>query len=143
MVIHNPFRLIPNYNEFLGVYEKLLRKIFDNSWVKVVPFHMIALCCSDESEVMDFLLQTNRQSSSLNLTTYFIEVSISLYLENRLAYCKRCAAFLSVINSSARRLITDISSRLKRTIVSLINWRELHEFLQLLVSLALNSIECL
>lgn len=43
MVIRNPMNLVPNSPEMLGLYEKLLRRLFFNSWKKLIPFHRLIL----------------------------------------------------------------------------------------------------
>ncbi len=75
MVVRNPFALVPNYPEFLGLYEKVLRRLFQNSWLKVVPFHLLVLGTSDKCQLMIKLLEAGPSSSSLeDYNMYFAKV---------------------------------------------------------------------
>lgn len=76
LLIRSPITLLPDSPELLGVYEKLLRRLFGASWSKAVPFHALALQGLDSQELLSFILSGEFPDSNDYNRILFQQISV-------------------------------------------------------------------
>ncbi len=77
MIVRAPEYLVPNSLEMMGLYEKVLRRLFSNSWMKAMPFHYLVLGSVNKQRLLMSILYSDQgveTSSTVDFNQIFNEV---------------------------------------------------------------------